>query len=230
MKAVVSWNWDQIYSHPLNIEKRSTTPRWETPCSRDTSDSLPPMVIPVEQALRAMSVKSTLQKDSAIVLKKNYIPVLGRRLTNSFLITNLETADMEGLNLVEESDNMQTACKNNNISTILLNEYRLLSTLAVFLEKVLEDEVYFEHSELYDLMAPVQDKLYELMCDLHTTLYTILHVTIENHVTRDVMNTDLRSLSEDRSSRYYRDYVIYSKNIQYLNHLSAKFLNLTTSL
>lgn len=73
VSAVVSWNWDQIYSHPLNIEKRSTTPRWETPCSRDTSDSLPPMVIPVEQALRAMSVKSTLQKDAAIVLKKNYV-------------------------------------------------------------------------------------------------------------------------------------------------------------
>lgn len=31
------------------------------------------MVIPVEQALRAMSVKSTLQKDAAIVLKKNYV-------------------------------------------------------------------------------------------------------------------------------------------------------------
>lgn len=73
VSAVVSWNWDHIYSHPLNIEKRSTTPRWETPCSRDTSDSLPPMVIPVEQALRAMSVKSTLQKDAVIVLKKNYV-------------------------------------------------------------------------------------------------------------------------------------------------------------
>lgn len=188
------------------------------------------MAITVEQALREMSVKSTLQKEAAILLKKNYIPTIGRRLTNSFLITNLETADMEGLNLVEESDNMQTACKNNNISTILLNEYRLLSTLAVFLEKVVEDEVYFEHSELYDIMVPVQNNLYQLMCDLHTTLYTVLHVTIENHVTRDVMNTDLRSLSEDRSSRYYRDYVIYSKDIQYLNHLSAKFLNLTTTL
>lgn len=31
------------------------------------------MAITVEQALREMSVKSTLQKEAAIVLKKNYV-------------------------------------------------------------------------------------------------------------------------------------------------------------
>lgn len=76
VSAVVSWNWDHIHSLPLSIEKRSTSPRWETPCSRGpslTSDTLPPMAITVEQALREMSVKSTLQKEAAIVLKKNYV-------------------------------------------------------------------------------------------------------------------------------------------------------------
>lgn len=38
---------------------------------------------------------------------------------NFFLIMNLEIVDMEGLNLVEEFDNMQIVCKNNNVSLIV---------------------------------------------------------------------------------------------------------------
>lgn len=51
------------------------------------------------------------------------------------------------------------------------------------------------------------------MCDLYIILYIIFYVIIENYVICDVMNIDLRSLLEDWLSCYYRDYVIYSKNI-----------------
>nr|XP_022344756.1 uncharacterized protein LOC111137554 isoform X3 [Crassostrea virginica]XP_022344757.1 uncharacterized protein LOC111137554 isoform X3 [Crassostrea virginica] len=205
--------------------------RWENPCFRSapepSSEPLPSMKISIADALRALSVKSTLQREAAIVLKSRYIPELGSRLTNSFLIQYLQTANMEGLNLVEESESVLSC--NSNISTILLSDYRLLSTMAVFLEKVIEDEMYFEHGELYDVMETVQDKLYDLLCDLHTTIYTVVNGSIESHVGRDAMNEELRSLSEVRANRFYRDYTIINKNIQFLDHLSEKYQKLSTT-
>lgn len=48
---------------------------------------------------------------------------------------------MEGLNLVEESDNMQTACKNNNVSLtvgcITYREKNCLLTVVLKFDKML---------------------------------------------------------------------------------------------
>lgn len=48
---------------------------------------------------------------------------------------------MEGLNLVEESDNMQTACKNNNVSLtvgcITYREKNCLLTVVLKFDKIL---------------------------------------------------------------------------------------------
>ncbi|XP_048744408.1 uncharacterized protein LOC125657709 isoform X2 [Ostrea edulis] len=205
--------------------------RWENPCfqhTRTSSISLPPADIPLKDALQQLYRKANLQKEVAQVLMKRYIPTQGSRITNGFLIEYLKTANMEGLEFVEESS--QSANCGNNISASLLNDYKHLSTLAVFLEKMVEDEMYFEHAELYDFMAPVQEKLYELMCDMHTTIYTVVNATISNHVTRDVMIDDLRGMSNERSSRFYRDYTIVNKDIEFLSQFSQKYLNISKSL
>ncbi|XP_062588255.1 uncharacterized protein LOC134249916 [Saccostrea cucullata] len=217
-----------VDSYPLNQQKRSTTFRWENPCLlqvQTDTQSLQPAVIPLKVALQQIYQKANLQRDAAITLRKHYIPTLGERITNPFLIKYLESAEMDELDLIEES----THCE-NNITVTLLEDYRRLSFLAVFLEKVVEDEVFYEHGELYDNMKPVQDYLYQLMCDMHTTIYTVVNGAITNHVTREVMSDELRNLSDDRASRYYRDYTIVSKDIEFLSQFSDKYLNITKSI
>ena len=78
----------------------------------------------------------------------------------------------------------------------LISDFRQVSIMAVYWEKMVQDEAFHEYREYETVMTTAENKLYQVLC----TQYTGVHQYIDSFVERSVMHGNNR----DANSRTIR--------------------------
>ena len=110
---------------------------------------------------------------------------------------------------------------------ILLSDYRQVSILAVYWEKMIQDEVSHENSDYKSVMETADNKLYQILC----TQYTGLNKSVGQFVERSVMPGKYRTFnsSKGKTHRFVRDYVIARDTTQILKYMESRYVHLRAS-
>ncbi|XP_063431547.1 uncharacterized protein LOC134714236 [Mytilus trossulus] len=91
-----------------------------------------------------------------------------------------------------------------NVPKTHLESYRTLAIALVFIEKMRIDEEIYENKKYSNDILILESKLYDILCHMDEVI-SKNGDSIE-HVTREVMNKELRAYSE-RTHRFARDYI-----------------------
>ena len=100
--------------------------------------------------------------------------------------------------------------------------------MAVYWEKMIEDEVSHENSEHKTVMEDAENKLYQILC----TQYTGLNKSVGQFVERSVMPDKYRNSnsSQGKTRRFMRDYVIARDTMQILKSMESRYVHLRSSM
>ena len=111
---------------------------------------------------------------------------------------------------------------------VLLSDYRQVSIMAVYWEKMIEDEVFHENSEHKTVMEDAENKLYQILC----TQYTGLKQSVGQFVEPSVMPDKYRYFTSNRgkTNRFMRDYVIARDTMQILKSMESRYVHLRSSM
>ena len=104
----------------------------------------------------------------------------------------------------------------------MLSDYHQLSVMAVYWEKMILDEIWFESGEYESIMRNAENKIYQILCTQYTTIHRVLQSSIDSYVERSVMPDDYRDLS-NRSERFARGYIIARDTTRILKFIAEKY-------
>ena len=99
-----------------------------------------------------------------------------------------------------------------------MSDYRRVSIMAVYWEKMIQDEEVFEHGVYERNMTNAENKLYSILC----TLYTGLNQDVGPFVQRSAMS-DVNRIVDDRTKRNVRDFVIARDTASILDSMSREY-------
>ena len=108
------------------------------------------------------------------------------------------------------------------VTEVILGDYHQLSVMAVYWEKMIQDEVQYEYGEYENDMRTAENKLYQIMCTMYTAIYNVLHSSIDSYVQRSVMLDEYRNIM-NRSARHIRDYIIARDTTRILDFIARKY-------
>ena len=96
--------------------------------------------------------------------------------------------------------------------------------MAVYWEKMIQDEAYHEYREYETVMTTAESKLYQVLC----TKYTGVHQYIDSFVERSVMHGNYRDVNT-RTMRSIRDFVIARDTTKIFDTLTRKYAYILTN-
>ncbi|XP_041370895.1 uncharacterized protein LOC121384532 [Gigantopelta aegis] len=113
----------------------------------------------------------------------------------------------------------------NETGDVLITDFINLSTVLVFLEQILVDDLEHENSSSQTEMKTLENKLFSILCQTETILQT-LGLKVPSHVTRDVMDNALRDV-KNTADRRKRDYTMAKDAVHLMkanedNHIKMK--------
>lgn len=110
---------------------------------------------------------------------------------------------------------------NFQLTKTYLESYRKLATAQIFIEQMKFDEEVYEDNKYEKEIINTESKLYDVLC-LMNEMISNTDASIE-HVTREVMQMHLRTLSE-RINRFMRDYISVKDTTKLLNNLIVEYV------
>ena len=104
------------------------------------------------------------------------------------------------------------------ISTVLVEDYRVLSKAYVYWDNMVKDETEYEEGRFKMEMTAGLNKIRDVLC----TLCSALQDTIECVVERSAMPDDVRNVSS-RTLRFERDYDVARNTTEILKLMSRRY-------
>ncbi|CAC5419007.1 unnamed protein product [Mytilus coruscus] len=172
--------------------------RWKHPCG---SSTLRPPLPPQSEIISDLIIRLREADDIASNLRNKYA---NERIIIKAIRSRLDKMHLDGFR-VEDVQEKNVSLTIENVTVTLLESYTQLSTAAIFLGQIKNNEKIYDHGAFSANIIDIENKLYDVLCHVHMAIDQSGAV-IEKYQSRDIMSIELPIM--DRRYRYSCDYVI----------------------
>ncbi|XP_063412529.1 uncharacterized protein LOC134695241 [Mytilus trossulus] len=187
--------------------------RWRHPCG---SSTLRPPLPPQPEIISDLIVRLREADDIATNLRIKYA---NERIIVQAIRRRLDRVHLDGFK-VEHMPEKNASLVFKNVTVTFLESYAQLSTAAVFLEQIKNNENVHDHGAFSADIIDIENKLYDVLCHVQMAIVQS-DAVIEKYQSRDIMSN--QSPITDRRYRYSCDYIIIKDVVLTLKSLLVSY-------
>ncbi|CAC5401457.1 unnamed protein product [Mytilus coruscus] len=212
--AILTSLFSRVKTTPTGAE------RWRHPCgisNTDTSHLSPVPTRPLVEIITGMLVQIREGQEYSSNLQEKIAMERIQSMRNVAFLNGLHHDGFPSVKTATEEDIQNSLI---NVTKTHLENYRTLAITLVFIEKMRFDEEIYENKKYSNDILTMESKLYDVLCHMDEAIST-KGDSIE-HVTREVMQMELRTLSS-RMDRFMRDYITVKDTSKILDHFIVQY-------